>query len=210
VGISGGGTIAGMMAAADGSFVPYVWSQGLVTQIPKPQDGDGARAFGVNDIGQVVGKVNFDDWIAPEAAVWTGTQWANLGTLGGDSAYASLVNNAGHIVGRSRKYWFNHIHGFITDGHRMTDLRTLGGRESHPLGLNNLDVVVGQSSDSKFNVRGFVWTAGRMLQLDRLVADAPDDLRILAGNSVNDAGAIVGKATFGGASHAVLLTPVEK
>jgi probable HAF family extracellular repeat protein len=89
--------------------------------------GAESRAFGINDMGQVVGDADTDD--GQRHAFITGPDGVgitDLGTLGGAVSYAEGINDAGQVVGLS--FIANgQFHAFITgpDGVGMTDLASV-------------------------------------------------------------------------------------
>ncbi len=123
--------------------------------------GGPSYAFGINDLGQVVGLSRLDS--GPEHAfVWdqvNGMQ--GLGTLGGPSSTSYAINNNGKIVGWSSINTFSY-HAFLFDtmaaNPTMIDLGNLGSPNSHGFDINNADVLVGYSAQIPSGPRaGFVY-----------------------------------------------------
>jgi probable HAF family extracellular repeat protein len=120
----------------------FLWAHGEVTDLGT-LGGLFARAFGINERGQVVG----DATIAggqTHAFLWEHGTMRDLGTLGSDWSSAQAVNNQGQVIGNSMTS-LNDVHGFLWEHGVMTDLGTLGGVATYPFALNNKGQVVGSS-----------------------------------------------------------------
>ena len=131
----------------------------------------------------------------------------DLGTLGGYFSEANGVNNSGQIVGFSYTSGNTAYHAFSDSGGTMTDLGTLGGNFSKAFGVNNSGQIVGSSTTGLGAGDAFVDSAGRMLDLNSLLAPGSGwDLE--QANAINDNGDIVGYGIDpSGQDHAFLLTP---
>jgi len=192
--------------------------------------GSGSGAFGINDLGQVVG-CSYTDFCGPtsgSAFLWTpdvpnGTTGSmiNLGTLPGASgSEASGINNGGQVVGASganftaRAFLWTPVAPNGTTG-AMTDLGALPGSSgSQAYGINNAGEVVGCSYTSfcdPTSTDAFLWTpdvpngtTGNMIDLGTLPGASGSEAR-----GINDLGQVVGDAVANGAAHAVLWTITE-
>jgi probable HAF family extracellular repeat protein len=145
--------------------------------------GSYGGAYGINDLGQVVGWVtkSNDDYCYP--CVWTNGVVTNLAALGG-SGYAKSINNAGQVVGTCRGHAF-----YWQDSTGMIDLGTLGGNttyfdESEAFSINDAGQVVGWAY-MQDSCHAFLWQKG--LGMTDLGAAGH-------ANSINDKGQIVGGA----------------
>lgn len=175
-----------------------------------PDAGGVAFTSGINEAGQVVGRVNARVNLVQfesHAFRWdplTGMQ--DLGRLPGPSegsgySNAFAVNNSGDVVGVSRFAVTpqGEFHPFLwSEGAGMTDLGVLGPDNSLSVGaygINALRQVVG-NTNSPGGLRAFLWdAAGGMADLGVL----PGYDRSRAAD-INNAGRVVGSVSVGGAS----------
>jgi probable HAF family extracellular repeat protein len=194
-----------------------IWENGEIHDLGT-FGGNASLATGVNNRGQVVGLAStsnpdpFSILYFQLGGVTTGTQtqaflWQNghmrnLGTLGGPDAAAFNVNNRGQVAGGSytndipnATTGFPTLHPFLWESGRMIDLGTLGGTAGGPIALNNRGQVLGIS-----NLAGdqsadfFLWENGKLTDL---TAQSSGGTLLLA-SSINDAGQIIGGASFPG------------
>ena len=107
-------------------------------------EGNGSRATGLNDLGDVVGYYYTALW-EKRAFLYRGDVMIELGSLGGGEALAEDINDAGVVVGKSRtadQYW----HAFLWDsGNGMQELGTLGGASSTAYAINESGQVAGHA-----------------------------------------------------------------
>src|SRR5207249_4421689 len=107
-------------------------------------DGQSTYAYGINDAGQVVGRVH--NGSAPyHAALWENGTMSDLGTLGGDFGEALAINNAGQIVGRSTDA-SGATRAFLWEDGTMTDLGTLPWDSGTVTDLGILPGLLGASA----------------------------------------------------------------
>jgi probable HAF family extracellular repeat protein len=77
-----------------------LWQDGVVRDLGT-LGGARSIAYGINDLGQVVG-MSLNAAGKERAFLWDGTSMINLGTLGGTASRAYAINRAGRIVGESK------------------------------------------------------------------------------------------------------------
>lgn len=170
----------------------------------------GSSAYGVNDLGHVVGNSGFDN-DENHGFLYTGQVMQDLGTMIGPESNALAINNAGQIVGTSKivNSSEGNDHAVLYENGIWLDLGSLGGDQSEARSINAYGDVVGWSTislqDSSSHL--FVYKDGIMYDLNDLIPSNPG-WELLQGNGINDAGQIVGYGNINGQVHAFLLTPV--
>jgi len=215
-------------------FEPVVWgpAPGHIQQLPLLALDTVGMAFGINDMGQVVGgtgtcanTVQGGLASTPHAVLWdpdgTVHLLPGLGGLAPDTSILAVgtqafsINNAGIITGQATLANNTTFHPVLWQDEIVSDLGVLpGDLVGAGLSINNRGEVVGASvsapGPSTGNPRAFFWRDGVMSDLNDLVqADAP--LYLLTAFGINDAGDIVGfGATGKGDVHGFLATPCRE
>jgi probable HAF family extracellular repeat protein len=176
--------------------------------------GTHSIAWDINNNGYVVGRC--DTANGPSRAfLYDGTTMHDLGTLGGVDwvhSDAFSINDNNQVTGESSTG-----HAFFYDGTTMHDLGSFGAPIPYSgysvgLGVNNSGLVVGYSSiPEEINVvHAFLYDDRiGMLDLNDLIPSGSGWVLNVA-NDINSSGQIVGRGTFGGVSHAFMLTPVSE
>jgi probable HAF family extracellular repeat protein len=127
-----------------------------------------SQAWGLNNLGTVVGRTFEPSFNNYHAFVNTGTGPVDLGSFGGTNSIAAAVNDTGQIVGSADNAAGQSRAFLYQDGH-MTDLGTFGGNGSHGWGINAAGVTVGsafapENPNDFSGERAFVRPPGGTLQ----------------------------------------------
>lgn len=198
-----------------------------------------AQAFAINDSGFITGNSQLratdsqaiHAFLSPSPVGAGAIGMRDLGTLGGPFSYGMAINAKNHVVGYSAiNKVDSRVHAFWFDGTGMKDLGSLAPNSSKledqsvALGVNSSDMVVGytylpainantdpavQPGTSPVRQVAFVWSQGRMTDLNKLIGTAAETYHLNSAMAINDNGQIVATAlsTATGTRRAVLLTP---
>ena len=172
----------------------FLWVESSGVQLLGTYGTDPASiAYGINDIGQVVGESFPEPYNLGRAFLWTSADgMQDLGTLGSSGASAHSINNSGTVAGTSVLLNSDRFEPFVwTKSERMQWLGSLGGQGYYNVArdLNNSNEVVGTSSAADGSNHTFVWNEKTgMLDIGKL---SPKDASSY-GTGINDLGQIVG------------------
>lgn len=206
--------VAGALTAG-GIPRAFIWSAGVVTLLPD-LTGAGAFAFGLNDVGQVVGAAYSPD-VTPlgqmaHAVSWQDGAITDLGLLPGDEdSSAVAVNSAGQIVGSSGRTdpdtYEAQYRPFLHSGGVMTAIPAPSG-EAYASDINDSGVVVGTMRAggglSKFHA--WIYADGVVTNLNTVIPAA--GLHLVSAKAIGNDGRVAGVAVDAqGRYHAYLLTP---
>jgi len=156
--------------------------------LPGPYNSS-SIAYGVNDVGQVVGASWGANGVGGHAFLWDNGTMTDLGTLGGAQSGANAINDAGQVVGWSTTA-SGAMHAFLWENGLMMDLGTLAGNRSEAHAINGAGQVVGVSSTSAGWEHAFLWHNGTMTDLGTLGGGPYYDYSGAYG--INDVGQVVG------------------
>jgi probable HAF family extracellular repeat protein len=208
-GVNGAGVVVGYLSTnlANFGWVDHAarWQTGTLIDMGT-LGGHWSYAYGINDIGQIVGLSFLSDDVTRRAALWQSGTWHDLGTLGGINSQAYAISNAGHVVGVADTAG-GEPHAFLylvdVNGNVVsrTDLGTLGGGYSYAYAVNGAGAVVGTS-----NAGAFLWRSGTMVDLQTFVPPAAN-WRLDAAWAINDGGQIAGVGLHNGQPRAFLMSP---
>lgn len=199
------------------SFARDINDSGVITGLYFPEAGKSSRAFtwhkdtgikdlgaigdgtssanGINNLGVVVGDVNFDPFGRGPAHgfIWDQNSGIrDIGTLGGEFSIAQDINDLNVVVGSSWKVSNGPACAFIWDeANGMRDIATLG-QSSFSESINLSGVVVGSFTDDDLNSCAFIWDKDNgMRQLSALIDNSSGE-KLLNAYGINDAGQIIG------------------
>jgi probable HAF family extracellular repeat protein len=156
------GQAVGTADVSTGIDHAFLWSSttGLVDLGLLNQNDQFSTAYGLNNLGQVVGQSG------TAAFLWTQGTMQDIGNLGGVGTVAYGINKSAQIVGASALPDNQPQHAFLwTATSGMTDLGTLGGGTSIAYAVNDSGQVVGMSylSDNS-TIHAFLWESGTGMQ----------------------------------------------
>jgi probable HAF family extracellular repeat protein len=189
----------------------FLWQNGKFTDLGT-LGGRSASARGINKWVQIVGS-SLNASGQNHAFVWQNGIMSDLGTLpGGAFSSAAAINDAGAIAGSSDDGNFV-SHAVIFQNGVITDLGVPSDFTSSSANALNLNgVVVGAVATGSYRgvSHAFVAQNGSIADLNRLIPGNSGPWVLLTATGVNDAGEIVGTATFNGTERAFLLTPTTQ
>jgi probable HAF family extracellular repeat protein len=162
-----------------------------------------SMARAINNSGQVAG--NISGFSTSEAFVASNGSVTYLGTFGGNWSVAYDINNNGQVVGMATLPG-SVQRAFLYSNGSMINLGTLSG-DSQAHGINDSGQVVGATADG---LAAFLYSNGSMQDLNTLAGAAATGWQLQSALDINNNGQIVGLGSYGGQTHAYLLTPVPE
>jgi len=172
--------------------------------------GRNSRAFGINNLGEVVGYAARLDGTL-HAFSYDGFGLIDLGTLGGAQSFAYGINDSGQIVGESETAR-GAGHCFVYSDGVMNDIGTLQGMDGATCtayATNSFRQVVGFSRRQTGAQGGFLYSDGEMIDLNEQIPPNAG-VQFVSATGINDFGQIIGYGyNQRGDNHAFLLTPDE-
>lgn len=209
-----------------------LWSSGVPQDLGVLAGTTSSNAYGVNDLGAVVGNSGaypfiWQDGVMSRLGTATGYAyginssgqvagsgngvpviWDSIGnmtnlTTGSGTAYR--VNEAGQVVGY---YYNNGYKGFLWQGGSLQALATPAGASStYAYSINDPGLVVGYGyfTLAPYN-RALLWDSSSVSDLNTLIPAGCGWILTKAWD-INATGQIVGEGTFNGKTQAFLLTP---
>jgi probable HAF family extracellular repeat protein len=198
-GINNSGAVVGDSQSGNQNHRPVLFSNGSVQDLGLGGSNEPdalETAYAINDAGQIVGRHSAGN-NSFHAFVFINGNTTDISTLGGANGEALGINKNGLVVGDSDTAE-GPAHAFVFDHSQLKDLGTLPGFDnaSYARGINNSGDIVGES-DSSDQKRAFLYTKGRLVELDKLAENLSEagfnSLDVAYG--INDKGWIVGYGT---------------
>ncbi len=158
------GVAAGSALNADFLSRPCRWGSLTLPVDLEPGSEEYEEAFGINNLGAVVGYgINPDGEV--RGAVWYEGVKTLLPTLGGLMGQANAVNDAGQVVGTAETLdgW---THACLWESGAPTDLGTLGGLDSAAYAINASGQIAGSATDNDGFLQPVVWEQGVIRPLE--------------------------------------------
>lgn len=183
----------GQIVGSGGTSGAFIYDNGVVTE-PPTLGGPNASAFGLNDLGWVVG-ISQNSAQQSQAFIYKNGTTSPLKNLtpgllnAASTAYA--VNNSGAIVGISNTTSGDVAVRWDPDGN-VYALGGFGGTNSVAAAINEAGQVVGYAEYTPGSIvhGAFIWENGVMTDLGNLgTVDA-------AANAINESGWVVGGSTY--------------
>jgi probable HAF family extracellular repeat protein len=207
--INNAGQVVGNAQTAGGSYHPFLYSSGVLTDLGILPGFANSGALAINDFGQVAVSAGSADTTVNGAFLWqSSTGLTPLGNLGSSYTVPHALNNATtahavQVVGEGQTPGDVVRHAWIWQNGVMTDLNTLippgsGWVLTKATGINDNQQIAGWG---KINgqTHAFLWQVG---------GGVPTDLGVLPGGTESVANAInkTGQAAGASDGHAALWT----
>ena len=165
-----------------------------------------SEAYDVNDSGVVVGML-LANGSNPQALVYDGGSLLSLGEPSLVSSRAWAINNSGLIVGHA---WdIGEYVSFLSVCDTAIDLGALDGfPKTSVWGVNEAGQIVGSASSATSTLfNAFVYTGGRIHNLNELLVDGAEWEYLSVAFAVNSSGQITGYGRINGQFRGFLMTP---
>lgn len=198
------GQVTGFSETGTGNQA-FIYSGGVMTAVPGTEAFAQSGAFDINDAGHMAG-ILLTAGGDSVAFVYAGGL-VNLGSplLTGSEAW--LINNRGVVAGHS--WGTTQYRSFIHADGNVVDLGLLSGFErAYAWGLSDSGQVVGSVTNAVSGLsHAFIYTGGKMLDLNSLLAAGHGWDYLTAANAVNENGQVTGYGKINGQFRGFLLTP---
>jgi probable HAF family extracellular repeat protein len=202
--INNQGQVVGSAQLGDENTHAFLWTPGGGMQdLHGPEGGYSSWAYGINELGYVVGGA-----YTGSACAFVWLPWLGMRSLVTGPGYMDIaayaINDQGQMVGLAPSG--DDVHAFLSTYGVIQNLGTLGGQTSVAYGLNDQGQVVGFSSTASWATHAFLWTVGGgMHDLGTPGSNYSDSLAM----AVNERGQVVGHAYRNGEERAFLWTEAD-
>jgi probable HAF family extracellular repeat protein len=184
------GHVVGRSQTSTLKYHAVLWSGGTPTDLTPSSDY--AVAYGVNDIGQVVGSI--DNW---KGFFWHNGVRTDLGDLGGGCSHAQDINDTSHIVGSSCTTTPNMPHATLWHNDAIFDLGLVPGMEdAGATAINSVGQIVGSSGF--MDKETYEITSKVFLYENGVMNVLPVPSWESYAGDINDSGVVVGTMRAGG------------
>lgn len=149
---------AGQAVGALAGLFGFRWQSGVLEPLT-PLGPANDEAFGINELGQVVGRGLLAPPVRHHAVLWPDPSTVlDLGTLGGDNSEARDINDDGLVIGHSETDAGETVAFVWREDLGMHPLGTLGGANSKAFAVNAAGQIVGEAETSTGEVHAALWT----------------------------------------------------
>lgn len=193
------GFAVGYSTLPSGLYQAHRWAKdGTAFDLPG-LNGGWSIAIGINRVGQMVGFVGNSNG-GTDAVTWTNKgELRVLPSLGGLFTLVNRISESGSdVVGLANPSPTSFdMHPVLwRNGVEVLDLGTLGGTFGSASAVNNQQVVVGSATKATGETSAFVWSAGRMTDLNTMVPKRFLNAgnRLDGANRISDQGVILAYA----------------
>jgi probable HAF family extracellular repeat protein len=202
--INHSGTIVGASESHDGFYHAVVWKAGAVTELRALDGGDTSYANDVSGNGEIVGQSNDGPNRQAKAVRWTvDGAIAMLRTQPGSVfSNALAVNDRGQVVG------FDNSQAVLWTNGREITLGSFGDDPNLALGINDDGDVVGSSAEAEGRMRAFLWTKGKLINLNHEIPEGSGWV-LLSAFRINKYGEILAHGFHDGQSRLCRLMPLK-
>lgn len=159
----------------------------------------------INASGEIAG--SYESGVGYRSGFFYDGAQSNIGSFHNFYTLAHALNDHGVVVGQD--YTPSSVsNAVVYENGVLSELGGLGGTDSVAWGINNLGDIVGSADNAAEAPAGFLYSSGMMYDLNTLLVGA-DGWNVFYASAINDAGQIVGQATFDGTTYGVLLSPLS-
>jgi len=187
------GITCGAAVTKDGYTHGVYWDAQGIHDMGAMKGGKNTSANAVNANFRIAGDGDLDNSGTSHAFIWLKGKFKPIIDKSVSSS-ARAINNAAHVTGVYGTPTGSHAYYY--DGVKTTDLGTLGGTYSLGLGINQTNLICGTSRDANGADRAFVWIAGTMYDLNKLLT-VPTAVPLVSATGITNKGFITAVDYFG-------------